>query len=280
MPELMDIILCNLDGDSNSLYSCALVNRHWCKISIPILWRDPFSFKQNPTYISKYLSYLDDDDKLCLKEFKISILDDFPSSLFHYAKFLRVLDLSFLESKVRQWITFQNITLQRYSANAIISTLLLKLFIECGVSLSKFHIMISKSVIKPEIFYFLGQNVRFFSQLQFVSVDTGYEDFYADENIAFLKILAKNSTKIRSLQFNMHDVGYNVTPLCHALANIIKSQCQLTEFVLTGMDLNVQDIIFALATQKTSLREFKIDYCYDNGINFNALLKFEKLETL
>ncbi|RIB05038.1 hypothetical protein C2G38_2254034 [Gigaspora rosea] len=280
MPELMEIILHNLEGDSNSLYTCALVNRHWCKISIPILWKDPFSFKQKPNYISKYLSYLDNEDKLCLNEFKISLIDDFPYHLFHYAKFLRVLDLSLLETKVRQWISVQIPTSLRYSANLTIASLLIKLFIESGVSLSRFHIMISKSFIKPEVFYSLGQNIRFFSQLQYVSVDTGYEDFFADENIAFLKVLAKTSTKIHTLQFNMHDVGYNVAPLCHALANIIRSQCQLTEFNLTGMDLNVQEIIFALATQQKSLKEFKIDYCYDSGINFNVLLKCEKLETL
>ncbi|RIB25470.1 hypothetical protein C2G38_469754 [Gigaspora rosea] len=44
MPELMENILNNLKNDPNSLYSCALASRHWCKMSIPILWQNPFSF--------------------------------------------------------------------------------------------------------------------------------------------------------------------------------------------------------------------------------------------
>ncbi|KAF0412775.1 hypothetical protein F8M41_007866 [Gigaspora margarita] len=55
MPELMENILENLINEFYSLYSCALVNRHWCKMSIPILWQDPFSIgqRQNELFFSR-----------------------------------------------------------------------------------------------------------------------------------------------------------------------------------------------------------------------------------
>src|SRR5690242_12520261 len=98
MPELMEIILNNLENDLYSLYSCALVSRHWCKISIPILWQDPFSsflFDRKPSFISKYLSSLNEDDKFILKNHGIN--QEFSKTLFNYARFLKVLDLFHLK---------------------------------------------------------------------------------------------------------------------------------------------------------------------------------------
>ncbi|CAG8612821.1 83_t:CDS:1, partial [Cetraspora pellucida] len=38
-------------------------------MSIPIIWSDPFSFDKEPIFISRYFSFLnDDDDKFILKE--------------------------------------------------------------------------------------------------------------------------------------------------------------------------------------------------------------------
>src|SRR5260363_224967 len=97
MPELMEIILNNLNNEFNSLYSCALVSRHWCKMSIPILWQNPFSYPsdQRPLFISQYFSSLDENERLILKEYRINV--KFPNTLFNYAKFLKVFNLSSLE---------------------------------------------------------------------------------------------------------------------------------------------------------------------------------------
>src|SRR5260364_300794 len=71
MPEIMENILKNLNNEFYSLYSCALVSRHWCKMTIPILWQDPFSFEPNSLFIPKYFSSFDkplgSNEKLILK---------------------------------------------------------------------------------------------------------------------------------------------------------------------------------------------------------------------
>ncbi|RIB00654.1 hypothetical protein C2G38_2233530 [Gigaspora rosea] len=91
MLELMDIIFNNLKNDLNSLYSCVLVIQHWCKMSIPILWQNPFSFNQKPLFISEYFSSLDKDEIYILKGYGINL--EISRKLFNYAKFLKDLDL-------------------------------------------------------------------------------------------------------------------------------------------------------------------------------------------
>src|SRR6266542_913572 len=39
--DVLFLILDELQGDRKSLYSCILVNRTWCKITVPILWNNP-----------------------------------------------------------------------------------------------------------------------------------------------------------------------------------------------------------------------------------------------
>ncbi|CAG8788588.1 1362_t:CDS:1, partial [Cetraspora pellucida] len=90
MPELMENILNNLENEYNTLYSCTLVSRHWCKISIPILWQDPFSFDRipyKPAFVSNYFSFLNEDEKFILGEYGIN--PEFSKTLFNYARFLK-----------------------------------------------------------------------------------------------------------------------------------------------------------------------------------------------
>ncbi|KAF0490036.1 hypothetical protein F8M41_022001 [Gigaspora margarita] len=67
MPELVENIPNNLNNEIYSLYSCALVNRHLCKMSIPILWKDPFSLERRPSFISSYFFIFLRRRKHCFK---------------------------------------------------------------------------------------------------------------------------------------------------------------------------------------------------------------------
>src|ERR1043166_1148531 len=39
MEDCLRIIFTELQNDQSSLYSCILVNRFWCRIAVPILWK-------------------------------------------------------------------------------------------------------------------------------------------------------------------------------------------------------------------------------------------------
>src|ERR1044071_5725528 len=40
--DCLRIIFIELESDQSSLYSCILVNRLWCRIAVPILWKHPY----------------------------------------------------------------------------------------------------------------------------------------------------------------------------------------------------------------------------------------------
>ncbi|CAG8439562.1 4893_t:CDS:1 [Cetraspora pellucida] len=284
MPELMENILNNLNNEFYSLYSCTLVSRHWCNMTIPILWRDPFSPDRKgrkPSFISRYLSSLDEDEKFDLKEYGIII--DFPITVFHYARFLKVLDLYRLEDNVQKWINFQYINPNKdiNDLKEDIANLLFKLFIKSGTTLSKLNVCISEFVIKPEIFYSLGQNEHFFSRLQDVSVEAISDEYNIDGTIMLLKILAKNSIKIHTLKLNVSEDIYG-SQIHHTFASIVRAQEQLKRFNLTyeaDFQAKFNGIISALENQRKSLQEIKIHGCaYD--AEFEVLMNCEKLEVL
>ncbi|RIB24565.1 hypothetical protein C2G38_2168209 [Gigaspora rosea] len=277
MPELMENILNNLNNEFDSLYSCTLVSRHWCKMSIPFLWQDPFSLETSPLFISKYLSSLGEDEKYSLKECGLNA--EFSKTLFVYAKFLKVLDLSRLI-----WVTWKYLKLVKKSIfyndpsiNLLIN-LLFKLFMESGATLHKSVLYVSTE-INPEIFNLLEQNKQFFSQLQDLSLSVKSE-FSTKNGTKLLKILAKNTTKINALK--LENFRSDCEPeLFHDLISIIKSQVQLRRFSIIGEEIPMEfhGMISSLKSQTSSLHEVIIRYC-GYSAEFEILKDCKNLETL
>ncbi|KAF0492918.1 hypothetical protein F8M41_021515 [Gigaspora margarita] len=254
MPELMEKILNNLhvNNEFNSLYSCTLVNRHWCKVSIPILWQNPFSRK-----FSVWKS-----------------------------PFLKVLSLSRLKTDVLVWVSIQlysdcfgeNITSKDNEVINLIINLLFKLFIESGAILHRFGVAFSKSIeLNQVIFYSLERNEQFFSQLQKLSVGA-ISVINSESAIILLKILAKFTKKIIAL--NLEFCSGDAKVFC-ALISIIKSQEQIRKFKFCGEERTnrFHGVISALECQKLSLREVTLDNCEYNE-EFKVLSNFETLEIL
>ncbi|KAF0501150.1 hypothetical protein F8M41_020115 [Gigaspora margarita] len=293
MPELMEKILNNLNNEIDSLYSCALVNRYWCKIAIPILWQDPFSFDESYSFIPKYFSSLSEDT---LKE--CGLTEKISKTLFVYAKFLKVLDLDRFELMVKRWNRIEHFKYIEYIEqddwkqspliNIIVNSLL-KLFIESGATIHKlvvsFH---GPNMIMPEkIFSLLGQNESFFSRLQHLSLGE-ISRVKIESAISFLRALPKYATKISVLDFNGFEFKFmgseydQLQQLIHALIYIIKSQKQLRIFSITnekGTLTKLYAIISALESQKNSLQEITVENC-DYSEEFEVLKNCKNLETL
>ncbi|KAF0541553.1 hypothetical protein F8M41_005324 [Gigaspora margarita] len=280
--ELVENILNNLNNEIYSLHSCALVSRNWCKLSIPLLWQNPFSIDQSSSFISQYFSSLDENEKIILNEYGINI--KFPNTLFNYAKFLKVLDLSKLEDKIRNWIDLQQVSMNK-SLKCHIINLLFKLFVESGTILHKLDLYFYNYELKPEISYSLERNNQFFSQLHDLSLGGTILDFNIKSATTLLEILAKNTTSISVLNFEGFDFGSdsysNSEPqLFHAFISIIKSQKQLRHFtVFGGNEFPIKFIISALESQKQSLQEVSMDYCTCTE-EFNVLKDCKNLKIL
>ena len=76
--------------DRKTLYKCLFVNRYFCKITIPLIWREPFINWRKKIKISSIHTLL-----ACLNEDEISSLIPYAikfnnnqSPLFEYGKYL------------------------------------------------------------------------------------------------------------------------------------------------------------------------------------------------
>ncbi len=97
LPEITNYIVKYLRNDLKTLYSCILVNRLLCRITIPILWEDPFSIRRQEgllcNFLDTYLLFFNEDDKEKLKEFGITIKSLlFQKPLFNYPSFIKILN--------------------------------------------------------------------------------------------------------------------------------------------------------------------------------------------
>ncbi|RIB03056.1 hypothetical protein C2G38_2123956, partial [Gigaspora rosea] len=159
-----------------------------------------------------------------------------------------------------------------------IINLLFKLFIESGATLHKLVLEFSKSLeLKPEIFYILGKNRLFFSQIQHLSLDE-ISNNNIENAIALLRALAKSTKKISTIEFNFFD-SYYEPQIFHAFIYIIKSQEQLRLFsIAVDYSTEFYGIISALERQKNSLQEVILNSC-DFSAEFEVLNKCKNLET-
>jgi hypothetical protein len=107
-PELLNEIIQYLQDDYGTLYSCILVNRLWCRLTIPLLWKDPFSMKRHKDnryrYINVYLHYLDDYYKAYLSDYGINISVFEEITLFNYPSFIKCLKKEAVILSIKYWL--------------------------------------------------------------------------------------------------------------------------------------------------------------------------------
>src|SRR5581483_2897877 len=138
----------NLEEDKITLHSCLLVNRLWCEVSVRILWRDIWSFKQPTSHeqqqrvesaiFSTLIACLPNESKELIHKNGIFIAAPTSRpSLFNYAAFCDVLPID----KIGQMVinAFENdspITpLSSKCRNRLIVEELIKLFMNQSSSL-------------------------------------------------------------------------------------------------------------------------------------------------
>src|SRR6266511_1077796 len=116
LPEITNYIIQYLRKDLKTLHSCTLVNRHLCRITIPMLWEDPFSVKchdgypYNFNFFDIYLSFFNENDQTKLKDFGITINSpSFKKPLFNYPSFIKTLNTYRVELHTINWMNHLDI---------------------------------------------------------------------------------------------------------------------------------------------------------------------------
>ncbi|CAG8591485.1 8416_t:CDS:1, partial [Funneliformis mosseae] len=108
-PECLVGVFELLENDISALHSCIRVNRNWCCLAVPVLWRRPFehvhSENSGSLAIGTYISCLPNDDKQRLKSRYVTIPTQLGQPIFFYPKFLQGFDCDNFISSVRAWIS-------------------------------------------------------------------------------------------------------------------------------------------------------------------------------
>jgi hypothetical protein len=110
--ECHDIITYYLQDDLNTLYSCILVNRRFCRIFIPILWKNPFKFitKENKLLeiFNTIIHCFELRDKQRLIHERLIKIKDLPTTskaYFKYHNFIKEFELNPIQKGMRLWTT-------------------------------------------------------------------------------------------------------------------------------------------------------------------------------
>ncbi|EXX65104.1 uncharacterized protein OCT59_029429 [Rhizophagus irregularis] len=112
--DVLYLILKELQNDKKSLFSCLRVNKTWCEIIVPILWKNPWKFLEERKSLCKVVTlHLSDETKKNLKSQGFDFLTNFyHKPLFNYISFCKILNLYDLHVMVNTFdhiVTFPNI---------------------------------------------------------------------------------------------------------------------------------------------------------------------------
>ncbi|PKY49511.1 hypothetical protein RhiirA4_465541 [Rhizophagus irregularis] len=98
--DVLYLVLKELEFDRKTLYLCLTVNKTWCEIIIPILWKNPWKYlkgnqlKKKLLFINIIISHLSDASRNNLKSLKVDILtNSYTKPLFNYISFCKYLNL-------------------------------------------------------------------------------------------------------------------------------------------------------------------------------------------
>src|SRR5437868_4183288 len=111
--DCLRIIFTELQHNRRSLYSCILVNRFWCQIAIPILWKgpNPYHHGDNPSpsfrkLYSTIIYFLPESSKQLLIDSNIILPSTAFSNkpLFNYISFFSKISASFIKQMINSLI--------------------------------------------------------------------------------------------------------------------------------------------------------------------------------
>src|SRR6266496_5120426 len=140
--------------DNKSLYKCLFVNRFYCKLSIPIIWKEPF----RPIYVKPKFPLVINTLLICLNENEITSLIPykivFPSNqtpLFEYGKYVRRIDQDFVKQNIITWLNpssaIEGYDVDKYQDNRVqkLMDVIYHMIMRQGSNIQKFNLNVFQS---------------------------------------------------------------------------------------------------------------------------------------
>jgi hypothetical protein len=304
LPELTNEIIKYCQNDFSTLHSCMLVNRLWCRLTIPLLWENPFSIPtENYNFIEIYLYNLNQQDKLRLKEYGIKN-DNNNSTLFNYPYLIKYLNTQKIIYSIEKWVEQVKIKNDKNNRHKylnlarLIYKSLFEIFIKDKATLNTFEIemdtnmdydyfnVISELIlihpnfinnIKNLKLYF--GNLTKFDNLLFLlsncnsitSINLRFQNISLEKSLSNIIISQNNLKKISFI--------YNDLPLYHTLLSLKNSNCSntLTKILFYQIDFKNIFIFNQVFENLNNLKSIHIIYCHSLNSNFfNQIINISK----
>ncbi|RIA82699.1 hypothetical protein C1645_834974 [Glomus cerebriforme] len=191
--DVLYLILEEFQDDKKNLCSFLSVNKTWCEIIIPILWKNPWKYlKDEEKFLNVIISHLSMKSKDKLKSKGVNFIkNSYQKPSFNYISFCRHLNLNNLNEIIN------NIIIKR-SEILIIQKVIIKLFINSNTKFTHLYL--------PQQFdyqiHLIPEAKRCFSELEFLSCNTRIKDDVLDG----LKTLCES---IKELEFFIEEENNN-----------------------------------------------------------------------
>src|ERR1044072_4010567 len=146
--DCLNEILEHLENDKETLYSCLLVNRHWCKFFVRILWRNVWNY-------NTLIACLPDVSKKILYKNEIISTPNLKPPMFNYVAFCKVLSDIHVRRGIKRLLEDHNSSRSLSYSVRIIAQELYKLFMNQGsliiLELLELHISNINFTIYPGV---------------------------------------------------------------------------------------------------------------------------------
>ncbi|RHZ71078.1 hypothetical protein Glove_262g54 [Diversispora epigaea] len=268
--DCIEEILKFLANDVKTLHSCLLVNRSWCRLTVPILWSNPWKYKFeigeekfNQTMTMILLSFIPVDTREMLRQQYKNVVIDFPPArtpLFEYTSYCQYLP----RYEIRQlWNEIENRNGLAYTIPDYVRYFYLK-------HIYKMFINSSSNLKHLE----LPQHMRLI-------------DFKGcKEGLSQLHVLECNANHDSSSFYEIAEISRNLQKLIvdcdqdnEGLAKLIKKQHGLEYLEIASLEGRVCSIIGeALKSQDSTLSHIRLGFL--GCISPTLLCSFVNLKTL
>ncbi|CAH1767923.1 6982_t:CDS:1, partial [Entrophospora sp. SA101] len=298
-PDCIPDVLKFLDDDLDALYSCLFVNRLWCRMTIPILWSNPFRFgfhEKSAHLIHIYISCLPENHlNHLIKKVNLNLPRLF-KPIFNYPKYLKIFQDDQFIFAIRKWLSIIEGSNDLYQCkNVLLVHNLLSnyIFNNCvGISdlysgdedlsfpyyvndISSFT-GIERSLVKLNKFGYIFKSHNW---------NSSKSDYQSKIICNLFNLLSNNSFNIKNLYFNIshsYEENGDLIGVVKSMVDLIESQnnLQYLSFYEFWSPLDSLKIFNSLKSQSSTLRYL----CFKDLSQLNHLLPIlsflKNLETL
>ncbi|RIA88924.1 hypothetical protein C1645_825605 [Glomus cerebriforme] len=272
--ECLNKIIEYLEEDKINLYSCLLVNRFWCRISVRILWMNIWNYEYNIIYqhetrvatsiFSTLIACLPNESKETLYKNKIFISTPTPNPpIFNYVAFFKVLSINWIYK-----ITRFGLDSNQISQISITSKEIIKMFINQLSSLKK--------LIYCDYHNGLFNNISFPYKPDYL-VDLSELCCSSSINSEFFYQISQNCCNLQSLTIFFENVVSNMLKDLIFLQKNLKS-LNLYLFQVKNCDwTNIIPVFTKHSNTLTKLHFYGINY---NDLSLSFVAFFSELQDI